>query len=449
RRDQAGSPRPGQPDAARQARGVRRRRDARLGGSDRRLPAHRLLRQRTARGTRCSGLAGDRSVSAEHIQRIGDLLLLLVQPDRWQVAAVALDRFRAVPRPHGRRNDLVAEQFDRIGHQCLGTVQVRHPVIGQQCPEPGQALARQLQYHVEVERIGLGVGGVPAQHLLDRRQGLDGALLPGFDPGNLQPRCLAGRIARDGLAVREHRVARRAGRLRLRGSRHVVLVTRCNRGADRGAACQCQEQGHYRPLRCGYAHLDLAMGLARRLPGGAPARRPGPSGTSRVLRHRCHRRRDRSHSRSTPRAAAPRASAAAGRLPAYRHGGSRRAYAKDSLTRDTWRRYPRVLYVEQDPSRMLRDSPERYGLVTRLLHWSMAVLVLLQFVKFGDRLGQGRYWLVETVGGWHTTVGTLLLVLVLVRIAWAFVQRRNRPVNDPALAIFVTTGHVLLYAALL
>lgn len=98
---------------------------------------------------------------------------------------------------------------------------------------------------------------------------------------------------------------------------------------------------------------------------------------------------------------------------------------------------------------MLRDSPERYGLVTRLLHWSMAVLVLLQFVKFGDRLGQGRYWLVETVGGWHTTVGTLLLVLVLARIVWAFVQRRNRPVNDPALAIFVTTGHVLLYAALL
>lgn len=98
---------------------------------------------------------------------------------------------------------------------------------------------------------------------------------------------------------------------------------------------------------------------------------------------------------------------------------------------------------------MLHDSPERYGLVTRILHWTMAVLVLLQFVKFGDRIGDGDYWLVQTVGGWHTSIGTLLLVLVLVRIAWAFTQRRRRPVNDPALAIFVTAGHVMLYAALL
>lgn len=98
---------------------------------------------------------------------------------------------------------------------------------------------------------------------------------------------------------------------------------------------------------------------------------------------------------------------------------------------------------------MLHDSPDRYGVVTRVLHWSMAILVLLQFVKFGDRFEGGGGWLVETVGGWHTSVGTLLLVLALVRIAWAFIQRRRRPVNDPALAIFVTAGHVMLYAALL
>ncbi|MCE7031209.1 cytochrome b/b6 domain-containing protein [Lysobacter sp. GX 14042] len=98
---------------------------------------------------------------------------------------------------------------------------------------------------------------------------------------------------------------------------------------------------------------------------------------------------------------------------------------------------------------MLHDSPERYGLVTRLLHWSMAVLVLLQFVKFFERLDGGGGSLVETIAGWHTSVGTLLLVLVLARIAWAFAQRRRRPVNDPALAIFVIAGHVMLYAALL
>ena len=98
---------------------------------------------------------------------------------------------------------------------------------------------------------------------------------------------------------------------------------------------------------------------------------------------------------------------------------------------------------------MVYDSPERYGLVTRVLHWSMAVLVLLQFAKFFERLeGEGGA-AVAAVTGWHTTIGTLLLVLVVVRIAWAFTQRRRRPVNDPTLAIFVTAGHVAMYAALL
>lgn len=98
---------------------------------------------------------------------------------------------------------------------------------------------------------------------------------------------------------------------------------------------------------------------------------------------------------------------------------------------------------------MLHDSPERYGVVTRLLHWSMAVLVLLQFVKFFERLDGEGGPLVAAFTGWHTSIGTLLLVLVVVRIAWAFMQRRRRPVNDPALAVFVTAGHVALYVALL
>ena len=98
---------------------------------------------------------------------------------------------------------------------------------------------------------------------------------------------------------------------------------------------------------------------------------------------------------------------------------------------------------------MLHDSPERYGVVTRLLHWSMAVLVLLQFVKFFERLDGEGGPLVAAITGWHTSIGTLLLVLVVVRIAWAFLQRQRRPVNDPALAIFVTAGHVALYVALL
>lgn len=98
---------------------------------------------------------------------------------------------------------------------------------------------------------------------------------------------------------------------------------------------------------------------------------------------------------------------------------------------------------------MLQDSPDRYGWMTRLLHWSMAVLVLLQFTKFGDRVGDGDNWFSSTIGPWHTSIGTLLLVLVVVRVGWALSQARRRPRHDPSTALFVKAGHALLYAGLL
>ena len=40
---------------------------------------------------------------------------------------------------------------------------------------------------------------------------------------------------------------------------------------------------------------------------------------------------------------------------------------------------------------MIHDSRERYGALTKLLHWSMALLVFWQLLKFGDRIFDGEH----------------------------------------------------------
>ena len=97
---------------------------------------------------------------------------------------------------------------------------------------------------------------------------------------------------------------------------------------------------------------------------------------------------------------------------------------------------------------MKADSKERYGTVSRVFHWGMAVLILWQLMKLSDRINDGEHWVGETLVPWHISIGSLLSVLVLLRICWAWSQRRQRPEQDPAVATLVRMGHVLLYAAI-
>lgn len=50
---------------------------------------------------------------------------------------------------------------------------------------------------------------------------------------------------------------------------------------------------------------------------------------------------------------------------------------------------------------------------------------------------------------WHISIGSLLLLLIVLRIIWAFTQKNNRPEQDPATALLVKAGHGLLYLAML
>lgn len=94
------------------------------------------------------------------------------------------------------------------------------------------------------------------------------------------------------------------------------------------------------------------------------------------------------------------------------------------------------------------DSPIRYGSVSRLLHWGMAVLIGWQALKIFDRIDEGEHWIGQTLVPAHVTVGTVLLMLIVLRIVWASQQRGNRPKLDPPLATPAKVGHVLLYAGM-
>lgn len=68
---------------------------------------------------------------------------------------------------------------------------------------------------------------------------------------------------------------------------------------------------------------------------------------------------------------------------------------------------------------MLKDSRARHGTVSKTLYWLMTVLIAWQLLKFGDRIADGEHWVGQTLVPAHVSIGTLLLVLVIVRIVWA------------------------------
>lgn len=93
------------------------------------------------------------------------------------------------------------------------------------------------------------------------------------------------------------------------------------------------------------------------------------------------------------------------------------------------------------------DSPERYGLVSRLLHWSMAALLLWQYIGMTVKIVLGRHALTAFLVGTHKPVGTVLMLLILLRGVWGLSQWRRRPPH-PAGAVgrLAALGHALLYA---
>lgn len=97
----------------------------------------------------------------------------------------------------------------------------------------------------------------------------------------------------------------------------------------------------------------------------------------------------------------------------------------------------------------MNDSKTRYGIISRLFHWGMAALILWQFMKFFDRINDGEHWIGVNLASWHIAIGSLLLILIVLRLIWAVSQKNNRPEQDPATVVLVKAGHGLLYLGML
>lgn len=92
---------------------------------------------------------------------------------------------------------------------------------------------------------------------------------------------------------------------------------------------------------------------------------------------------------------------------------------------------------------MISDNATRYGSVSRLLHWLMALIFIVQFVSalshyaFEDSAFEALFM------PWHKPLGFTLLILVGLRIVWALIQRNKRPAMVSTAA---RLGHLALYA---
>ncbi|GAA4360249.1 cytochrome b [Kangiella marina] len=94
----------------------------------------------------------------------------------------------------------------------------------------------------------------------------------------------------------------------------------------------------------------------------------------------------------------------------------------------------------------LKDTKARYGQVSRLLHWGIALLIIWQFLSaaahffFDETAIEAFFWPT------HKPVGVLILLLMSVRVVWALVNMANRP---SAVSLISRLGHFTLYAFLL
>lgn len=98
-----------------------------------------------------------------------------------------------------------------------------------------------------------------------------------------------------------------------------------------------------------------------------------------------------------------------------------------------------------------RNTPDSFGLVSRVIHWTMAALILA-LLPLGLRIasmepGLANLWLY----GLHKTLGLTALALVLLRLLWHRVSPPPPPLGPPGTWEMraARAGHVALYVLML
>ena len=96
----------------------------------------------------------------------------------------------------------------------------------------------------------------------------------------------------------------------------------------------------------------------------------------------------------------------------------------------------------------LRNTPGGFGLITRALHWGMAVLIV-SLLALGLRLSSmqpdlSTLWLY----GLHKTLGLTVLALVLLRVIWHRISPPPAPLAPGWQRRAARLGHLALYVLL-
>lgn len=96
------------------------------------------------------------------------------------------------------------------------------------------------------------------------------------------------------------------------------------------------------------------------------------------------------------------------------------------------------------------DSTGKYGLISRIMHWSMAALVAWQFLGMVLLSLLGKTPLTLFFLGTHGSLGALLFVLLAFRLIWAACNAKNRPRYEATLGgLIAKLGHIALYSLVL
>ncbi|MDQ2737028.1 MAG: cytochrome b [Pseudomonadota bacterium] len=100
----------------------------------------------------------------------------------------------------------------------------------------------------------------------------------------------------------------------------------------------------------------------------------------------------------------------------------------------------------------MRDETEilRYDGVARALHWLTVLLVVIQYAVAWTMPDIRGGTLPSGLIAWHLSIGTAILLVMVVRVVWRLTHRAPPPPSSlsPALQLVSRTTHVALYALL-
>lgn len=99
---------------------------------------------------------------------------------------------------------------------------------------------------------------------------------------------------------------------------------------------------------------------------------------------------------------------------------------------------------------MWRNTNQGWGLISILLHWILAIVIIGLFILGWWMTGLGYYDPWYNLGPWwHRSLGMLVLFATLMRLVWRLVNPTPRALGHPFERVAAHLGHLALYVLML